>query len=283
MKKKFILMVAIHALLLGMTGCNSIPIEGSNAESTISENSKAIEELERVCDSVMKKIPNEITDDFNLPKTNYEGFEVSFISDDFDIEDGKIHYEYLDEDFTGTITIVIKGGGQSLTENVDITIKTKKGQILDSINADMDVFDDSLPYFITDDYELPIKFSSKYDVEFKVKSNHQVLNNKVIYNNPSKNEDFIFSIKLTDKTSGFSLEKDFTIIIKKFEHNVPVKEYFTNICQLYMFIFIPILSTFCAYSKEFFIDTTFRIIPKKFRPIKMMTISSKDENNNTII
>ena len=36
------------------------------------------------------------------------------------------------------------------------------------------------------------------------------------------------------------------------------------------------------YSKEYFIDTTFRIIPKKFKPIKMMTISSKDENKNTV-
>ena len=37
------------------------------------------------------------------------------------------------------------------------------------------------------------------------------------------------------------------------------------------------------YSKEYFIDITFRIIPKKSRPIKMMTVSSKDGNNNTII
>ena len=37
------------------------------------------------------------------------------------------------------------------------------------------------------------------------------------------------------------------------------------------------------YSKEYFIDTTFRFIPKKIRPIKMMAVSSKDKNNNTII
>ena len=217
MKKKFLLFAMVHALLLGMTGCNGVPISQSNSDSAISENSKDIEELEKVCDSVIKKFPKEITADFNLPKATYEGFEISFKSDDFDIEDVKIHYEYLEEDFTGTITIIVKGGGQSLSENLDIVIKSKKGEIIDQIDADMEIFDDSLPYFITDDYELPIKFNNKYDVVFTVKSNHQVLNNKIIYNNPSKNEDFIFSIKLTDKTSGFSLEKDFKIIIKKFD------------------------------------------------------------------
>lgn len=34
---------------------------------------------------------------------------------------------------------------------------------------------------------------------------------------------------------------------------------------------------------EFFVDTTFRIIPKKFKPYKMMTISSKNKNKDSVI
>ena len=36
-------------------------------------------------------------------------------------------------------------------------------------------------------------------------------------------------------------------------------------------------------SKEFFVDTTFKLIPKKFFPYKLMTISSKDKDNNSMI
>ena len=36
-------------------------------------------------------------------------------------------------------------------------------------------------------------------------------------------------------------------------------------------------------NKEFFIDTTFKIIPKKYKPYKMMTISSKNNNNDSVI
>ena len=42
----------------------------------------------------------------------------------------------------------------------------------------------------------------------------------------------------------------FPIIVKKFELKKRFKQYYTNMLQLYCFIFIPMVSIFCFYSKE---------------------------------
>lgn len=55
----------------------------------------------------------------------------------------------------------------------------------------------------------------------------------------------------------------FPIIVKKFELKKRFELYFTNMLQLYCFIFIPIISIFCFYSKEI----TEIFFPSKYAPI----------------
>lgn len=52
----------------------------------------------------------------------------------------------------------------------------------------------------------------------------------------------------------------FPVIIKKFESNRIVKNYFTNIIQLFCCIFIPLAGIFCYFSKEI----TSLILPQKY-------------------
>lgn len=55
----------------------------------------------------------------------------------------------------------------------------------------------------------------------------------------------------------------FPIIVKRFELRKRFKLYFTNMLQLYCFIFIPIVSIFCFYSKEL----TEIILPQKYSSV----------------
>lgn len=55
----------------------------------------------------------------------------------------------------------------------------------------------------------------------------------------------------------------FPIIVKQFELKRRFKLYFTNLIQLYCFIFIPLVSIFCFYSKEI----TALILPEKYAPV----------------
>lgn len=55
----------------------------------------------------------------------------------------------------------------------------------------------------------------------------------------------------------------FPIIIKKFELKKRFKLYFTNMLQLFCFIFIPIISIFCFYSREI----TEIFFPAKYTPV----------------
>ncbi|MBR1460550.1 hypothetical protein IJ596_02805, partial [bacterium] len=81
-------------------------------------------------------------------------------------------------------------------------------------------------------------------LKFEFQNLHQYLNTAII------GASWVIANNFIQPLVTLFIFSTFPIIIKKFEHNAPVKNYFTNICQLYMFIFIPILSTFCAYSKE---------------------------------
>ncbi len=55
----------------------------------------------------------------------------------------------------------------------------------------------------------------------------------------------------------------FPVIVKQFELKRQFKLYFTNIIQLYCFIFIPLVSIFCFYSKEI----TELILPEKYAAV----------------
>lgn len=55
----------------------------------------------------------------------------------------------------------------------------------------------------------------------------------------------------------------FPVIVKKFELNKQFKLYYTNLVQLYCFIFIPIISLVCYYSKEI----TSLILPQSYAQV----------------
>ena len=81
-------------------------------------------------------------------------------------------------------------------------------------------------------------------LKFEFQNLHQYLNTAII------GASWLIANSFIQPLVALFIFATFPIIIKRFEHNYPVKTYFTNICQLYMFIFIPILSVFCLYSKE---------------------------------
>lgn len=58
----------------------------------------------------------------------------------------------------------------------------------------------------------------------------------------------------------------FPVIIKKFESNRTVKNYFTNIIQLFGCIFIPLAGIFCYFSREI----TYIILPQKYSSAAMI-------------
>ena len=81
-------------------------------------------------------------------------------------------------------------------------------------------------------------------LKFEFQNLHQYLNTAII------GASWVIANSFIQPLVALFIFATFPIIIKRFEHNSPVKTYFTNICQLYLFIFIPILSVFCLYSKE---------------------------------
>lgn len=58
----------------------------------------------------------------------------------------------------------------------------------------------------------------------------------------------------------------FPIIVKQFELKRQLKSYFTNVIQLFCFIFIPLVSLFCFYSKEI----TALILPEKYASVAIL-------------
>ena len=118
-------------------------------------------------------------------------------------------------------------------------------------------------------------------------TNHEISEIKTKYNNKYKKINF-FELKnyiKDDNNNNINIDiKSFDIKYEyKYNKNNAEK---TEIREDKIIVFgtnESILNLDSKNNKEFFIDTTFKIIPKKFKPYKMMTISSKDKNNDSVI